>query len=86
MLLLKYFQKIKVCIYVNYFLYLEFFSQIPLASKPQMDALRGSHRGDHSSHCCNCGIRQDLSKAMDEIARLRTEMKEQREKHELEMS
>ena len=61
------------------------FLQIPLASKHQMDALRSSHHGDHSSHYCSCGIRQDLSKVMDEIACLRAKMKEQRERHELEM-
>ena len=59
--------------------------QIPLVSNPPVDAIHSSHRvDDHSVHCCGYCIRQESTKAMVAIARLRAEMNEQRAKRELQ--
>ena len=60
--------------------------QILLVSNTKVDAVCNLHRVDLSAHCCNCGIRQELTKAIDEIERLRVEMNEERAKHMMQMA
>ena len=59
--------------------------QIALVSNPKVNVVRNLHRVDLSVHYCSSGIRQELTKAIDEIILLRTEMNEERAKHDLQM-
>ena len=62
------------------------FLQIHLLRTVQVEARNRSEGGEPSSHWCSCSIRQDLAKALDEIARLRVDPKQQKEQHDLEIA
>ena len=54
--------------------------QIPLVSNSEADVVRNQTCIDPSAQRCSCGIRQELTKAIDEIAWLRYEMNKERVK------
>ena len=62
--------------------------QVPLITSLVIDGGLDPTSDHQGAYCCSCGIRQELSRAMDEIARLRSELldeKSNRDGHMVEI-
>ena len=57
--------------------------QIRLLRTAQVEARNRSEGGEPSSQWCSCSVRQELVKALDEIARLRADLNQQKEQHDM---